>query len=247
MESKIIGIYSIVNQVNSKKYIGSSSDVSYRFKKHLSRLKNKNHTNSYLQNAVNKYGINNFVFQILEEVEVDELLKKEQEYIDKEDWNNLYNLTKIAGCGGGDVTRKPLYLLNLDGSIYQEFESGTAISKFLGYKRLDYPTINTEAIKRKKYRVVTPDFYKENLDLIKSWNNFSNKSELRTQLWSLDKYSVIKDGVETCFNTKKSLAEYMGMSHQRITQIFKYIDTQQVNKYFHKKTSTSIQYVKKSL
>lgn len=57
------GVYIILNIINNKYYIGSSKNVYIRLREHKSNLKGNKHENQRLQNAVNKYGINNFEFE----------------------------------------------------------------------------------------------------------------------------------------------------------------------------------------
>lgn len=246
MENQIIGIYCIKNKISNKLYIGSSKNVAMRFKTHLSKLKNNKHSNPYLQNAVNKYGLNNFIFELIEETTIENLINREQYYINLNE-NNIYNITKEAGTGGGDVVRKQLLLLDLHGNVLDKFESGVQLSNYLNQKLLDYKTINTDSIKNKKYRIVTPDFYLNNIQTIKSWKNYSNKTVHNSTIYWSNKYKVVKDGQETLFTSQKSLAEYIGVSFQRVQQIFKMIDNKEVKKYYHKKTGFSIQYVKNFL
>ena len=63
------GIYMIRNIINNKVYIGQSSDLKDRLAHHKSSLRHNRHYSSYLQNAWNKYGEENFEFIILEECE----------------------------------------------------------------------------------------------------------------------------------------------------------------------------------
>ena len=103
MSEKICGIYSIVNILNNKCYIGSSSNFRRREQIHKSQLKNNRHHNLYLQRSWNKYGKDNFKFEIIEECDVKKLFKKEEEYIDliKPEYN-------IGSIGGGDnITNNP--------------------------------------------------------------------------------------------------------------------------------------------
>lgn len=75
-------IYKITNVVNNKCYIGSAVDVYTRLAVHKSGLKYGKQPNKHLQSAYDKYGIENFKFEVLEYVldKVD-LLKREQIWI----------------------------------------------------------------------------------------------------------------------------------------------------------------------
>lgn len=65
---KISGIYQIRNLINNKVYIGRTGCFYLRYYAHLRSFKHrdKNEINNHLLNAINKYGINNFSFEILE-------------------------------------------------------------------------------------------------------------------------------------------------------------------------------------
>lgn len=77
------GVYKIYCKSNEKAYIGSSCDVKRRMQQHKSALRSNRHINEHLQSAWNKYGENNFEFVLLENVEVPNLLEREQFWIDK--------------------------------------------------------------------------------------------------------------------------------------------------------------------
>lgn len=95
IKTKISGIYKIVNKINGKYYVGSSSDVFYRINyRHVKLLMENRHINSHLQNAWNKYGKNNFDFILVEEVSKPKLLQTEQKYLDlAKNQNDSYNLS----------------------------------------------------------------------------------------------------------------------------------------------------------
>lgn len=95
---KISGIYKIENTINKKLYIGSSYNIKLRWYKHKYQLKNNKHPNKHLQYAINKYKLEIFNFEIIEECLESELLKREQYYIDfYKNKNTLYNVDLIAG------------------------------------------------------------------------------------------------------------------------------------------------------
>jgi len=89
------GIYVIINSINTKIYIGSSINVEKRIKRHIYELMNNKHPNKYLQRSVNKYGINSFIFKILEKCQKEDLLTIEQTFLDL--LQPEYNIFKIAG------------------------------------------------------------------------------------------------------------------------------------------------------
>ena len=99
-----ICIYKITNIVDKKIYIGQTINYSKRKNSHISHLKNNKHHNEHLQNAWNKYGEENFTFEVVEECKITELDKKEKYYIDFYNSTNAklgYNLVD-----GGQVFRE---------------------------------------------------------------------------------------------------------------------------------------------
>lgn len=94
----IKGIYTITNMLDNKYYVGSSLNIANRLKVHKQQLKRNTHTNTYLQNAWNKYGEANFKFEIVLNLNhCDELTIRavEQEILDKE-FDKTYNISKLA-------------------------------------------------------------------------------------------------------------------------------------------------------
>lgn len=92
------GIYKITNIINNKVYIGSSITLKEREYKHFWMLKKGLHDNRYLQNSFDKYGKENFIFEIINLCEPMELISRENEFIKLYDANNLdkgYNLALV--------------------------------------------------------------------------------------------------------------------------------------------------------
>jgi len=85
-------------------YIGSSVIIEKRQKEHWLALRKNLHANRYLQFSVNKYGIDNFEFKVLESEVVDHnLIIREQYWIDtlKTVVPNGYNLKPLAASNLG--------------------------------------------------------------------------------------------------------------------------------------------------
>lgn len=68
------GIYSITSKANSKVYIGSSTNMEWRWYNHQLDLRKGRHGNKHLQNHFNKYGLDDLVFDVLD-VEPDQTLR----------------------------------------------------------------------------------------------------------------------------------------------------------------------------
>jgi hypothetical protein len=100
------GIYKIyfTNSESSKFYIGSASgNLGFygRWKSHISLLKRNVSKNTILQNASNKYGIDNIIFEIIEECDSD-ILIREQHYIDVlNSYYSGYNARPKSSNNGG--------------------------------------------------------------------------------------------------------------------------------------------------
>lgn len=90
------GIYKITCSGNNKFYIGSTKCFRKRFKEHRNDLRHNRHHSPYLQNSYNRYGLDSFIFEIIEVIEdLTVLLKQEYSYI-----NNLkpeFN-TRLSEC-----------------------------------------------------------------------------------------------------------------------------------------------------
>lgn len=74
----MIGIYKITNKLNGKAYIGQSNDIERRFKEHQQKGES---SRIPLDIAIQKYGKDNFIYEIIEECSLEELNQKEQYWI----------------------------------------------------------------------------------------------------------------------------------------------------------------------
>lgn len=89
------GIYTITNNTNGHRYVGSSVDLKKRFRDHHHYLRNEKHDNSHLQRAWIKYGHLAFKFQILFYCDPEMCITFEQMAMDA--LRPEYNIAPIAG------------------------------------------------------------------------------------------------------------------------------------------------------
>lgn len=80
---KISAVYKITNTATGDFYIGSSKDVKLRWANHKCTSTWKNHSNNPMYQDMQKYGLDKFVFEILEEIEIEKLKETEQRFIEK--------------------------------------------------------------------------------------------------------------------------------------------------------------------
>ena len=109
---KISAVYKIVNTATGDFYIGSSKNVKDRWKEHKKPSTWKRRLNSPLYQDMQKYGVDCFSFEILEEVAEPESLKQvEQDSIEL--LNPTYNDRRAKGW---DVERRKAYKKKYDQS-----------------------------------------------------------------------------------------------------------------------------------
>lgn len=90
------GVYQISITQFGKKYIGSTADIETRRSNHISRLRNGNHHNPHLQAAFQKYGEAEYSFQVLLICDPINLIMYEQNVIDSQTPEKLYNIRVAA-------------------------------------------------------------------------------------------------------------------------------------------------------
>ena len=120
-------IYKITNKINGKIYIGKTEfSIKKRWKEHIADSK-KGFVNRPLYNAMNKYGISNFLIEQIEECE--NLNERERYWIQYYDtYKNGYNATL-----GGDG--KSLIDYNLIIDLFNQGLNISQISKLTGHDR----------------------------------------------------------------------------------------------------------------
>lgn len=129
------GIYKITNLINNHIYIGQSINIERRFREH------KNKTSLIVDKAIKKYGIENFLFEIIEECDSSILDEREKYWITFYDSYRMgYNCT----YGGQGIQCFSIKLSNEDvEKIYQllldfEFTQNEIATRF----NVSYQTIS---------------------------------------------------------------------------------------------------------
>ena len=119
-------IYQIVNNINQKVYVGKTNfSIEKRWKEHIHDSKKEEISNRPLYKAMNKYGLENFSIEVLEEVSLDEVNEKEIYWIEKlGSFKYGYNATK-----GGDGTHYLDYELII--KTYNEVKSAAKTAEIL--------------------------------------------------------------------------------------------------------------------
>ena len=104
MKNYNCGIYRIRNIINNKCYIGQSINLYRRKNNHFCNLRNNRNKNRHLQNSYNKYGEENFVFEILIYCEpIKKELTKYERFFDNyyKELNLSYNIREIVDSNAG--------------------------------------------------------------------------------------------------------------------------------------------------
>lgn len=140
------GIYCIVNKVNGKRYIGQAVDLLKRW--NLEHKVGKK-SNEHLKRAINKYGIQNFEFIVLEYLPPDKkmLTEAEQKWLDfyfkNDNGDRLYNICPNAETTlglkrqphEGQITSlrhsKKVFQFDLEGNFVAEWASAVSASRIL--------------------------------------------------------------------------------------------------------------------
>ena len=93
--SKISAVYKITNTITGDFYVGSSKNVKRRWADHKCQSTWRNNPNNPMYLDMQKYGLDKFSFQMLAEVEIEQLKETEQKFI--ETLNPTYNRNRADG------------------------------------------------------------------------------------------------------------------------------------------------------
>lgn len=239
MNNVISGVYIIKNVINGKVYIGSSNNISNRWHLHKKTLNEHKHHNCHLQNAWDKYGEENFNFDILEIVsDINKLIEREQLWMDKYEAYNVqkgYNINPTAGSQLGrklsdesklkmiksNRLRKPIVQLDTKGNFINEFPS---IMNTMKEIKISSTSIN-KSIKNKIFFKGYAFVYKNDYESgeFKNQFNFLQKNDYE----SIKKDSVSSNkiigsiGSNRIISSKTKFQELVSISSEKVKQNYK--------------------------
>ena len=237
------GIYKITNLINNKVYVGSTINFRRRLNDHF-----KTKT-SLISKAIKKYGCENFICEVLEELKVSNLeeynmlLKKEQKYLDiygAQDYIN--NINKNFTLKTYNICPSAFNKLKEKDGLYIPSSFGRKCTeetkKLIGKKakgRLSDPQKNpnygVKQTKEKTEKVIKAfkksgrlyNFYKINKDL-KIEGPFTNLSGY------CKSNDFIKKGISLCFN--EVCKTYKGFAWAKEVDLQKTLDKIKNDTYF---------------
>lgn len=219
MKKKIVGIYRVTNEINGKVFIGHSTDITRRFREYKYR---KNPRNS-IEEAITKYGLENFKFELIEECSIDNLNNREVYYIRKFDsmnpdhgYNNIvggkgyklseYSRNKMSISRTGMVQtaktkrKRSNKVVAISKSDLIISESGKLLGDFLGYSK---DVIN--------HAISTPfkvgDFYIYNWDYKRRCDRYNKFKEKNINL--KDEYLQYLNYLNRCVETSETITAYL--------------------------------------
>lgn len=200
-----IGIYKITNNLNGKIYIGQSIDIEKRFYMH----KHFYHKDSYIDQEINKYGIYNFEFSIIELCSKEELDQKEIYYIAfyNSFYPNGYNLTKggqthDGRCLTSSFTEEEVTFIR---QCYRDQTYSSAAE----IQRLFFPDKDRHAVAKiyngQERLEIMPEVYIENYfySPTSSYQNGENNASSK-----LKEYDVLKMRVMYSIMPRNDIIEY---------------------------------------
>lgn len=206
------GIYHIRNIINNDDYIGQSVDLYSRKYSHFGRLRNKKHTNTHFQNAFDKYGEENFIFEIILYCEPEELTFYEQKLVDA--LNPHYNIRKDCtdsnrGIYPSEETKKKMSLAQIGKKRSEEQKKRMSDSK-MGEKNYNFGKPKTDSIKKKmslsKMGKNNPMYEKTMSDNAKKLISIFNKGKIVSEE-TRKLLSKINTGRRHTEETKQKLSE----------------------------------------
>jgi group I intron endonuclease len=207
------GIYKIINKKTNDFYIGSSKNIDKRIKRHFNDLLNNKHNNIHLQRVYNKYGKDIFIVEIIEKCNQEDLLIKEQFYLNT--LSPKYNIAKQAK-GGDNITNNPKreeIIKKITKSVKERYENMSDEQKLIkslsvkGEKNPNFGNKYSEKTKN-KIRKKLKNYYRN--------NNSYRKDKTFEELFGTEKAKNMKEKLSKCASSRTgSKNPFYGKHHTK--------------------------------
>jgi len=192
------GVYMWVNTINGKRYVGSSVNLQRRFSAYYSVAYLTKYNTTLIHRALLKYGYSAFSLYILEYCKEEDLIKREQDFMDL--YNPEYNILKTAGNSLGV---KPTEEWNLKNSLDQPKSIKVTVTDVETNVSTTYGSMDQAAraiVCMKAVYINTLPVTKKNLikrDILSNWVRMKKKKRIKfnpnnVRLVSWDYFSAIK-------------------------------------------------------
>jgi group I intron endonuclease len=212
------GIYKITCIITGKVYIGSSINIEKRWLYHKEDLRKDRHRNQILQRAWEKYGSENFKFEVVEYIPEEALIEKEQYYIDlykAADKKYGYNICPAAGTTRG--VKRP----NANwGRVLSDETKQKIANSLSGFKHSPEAKANMSAARKGKKRAPMSEEQKQRLSEAKRGTHPNISPEKRRELSERMKGNKFSVGLSPSEETREKLrvarkgrTPSLGMTH----------------------------------
>lgn len=134
-------IYKIVNTINGKFYVGSTTNTRERFRTHRKRLRSNRHHCKHLQAAWNKYGEPMFVFMVIEKIpEGQSLREAEDKWLGENVGNeHCYNKSRYSDTPMRGITKENHPSFGVPKSQEQRDAISASLKKFYAQDITNHP------------------------------------------------------------------------------------------------------------
>ena len=215
------GIYLITNKVNGNRYIGMSNNIKRRFMEHKSP-KNVTNKTTVLSKSFRKYGVDNFIFEILEKVDDINLLpEKEIYWIDK--IKPEYNMNS-GGIGNKNliVSEEVRSILKLAGKLFWENLPDDKKKSIIS-NNLKGPKVGHSVDIETRVKLRNANLGKKQKLETKIKIGAKNKTSMKGNSNGNKKVCMIKDGVVIMeFKSIIDAAKYVNIGPSGITCVLKH-------------------------
>lgn len=203
-------IYKITNLINGKQYVGKTlKTIEQRWQEHIQDSGKEKIQKRPLYSAIKKYGIENFIIEEIEKVDVDNINEREKYWIKfLNTFKNGYNAT-IGGDGKSYID------YDLVVKTYKQVQNAVETAKILDIHRdsvvnilkaKEIPIVSSQEISSKRGKPVGM-YDKQTGKLIKTFSNSFDAGRyiISNNLSQANLKSVRYHIAEVCRNRRKSI------------------------------------------